>query len=80
MIATSEFKKMIRNQWVAERAPRHPPPEARFVTGNPNNDSHMHLLETKYGVRLILSRNGKEIESYEVVDEPKFAWFVLRWA
>lgn len=78
MIATEEFEKMVRKQWGSEKAPSIPPAEAKFVTGHPSTDSHLHLLEIKYGVRLILNR-GK-IEYYEVLDDKKFMMFMLRWS
>jgi len=78
MINTEEFSKMVSKQWRKEKPPMHLPPEARFVTGHAVTDSHLHFLETKYGVRLILNR-GK-IEYYEVLDDKKFMMFVLKWS
>lgn len=80
MIATEEFSKMVSKQWRKEKPPMHLPPEARFVTGHASTDSHLHFLETKYGVRVILTQNTKQISSYEVLDDKKFMMFTLKWS
>jgi D-aminopeptidase len=56
------------------------PPEAKVVTGKVKEDSYLHFLETKCGVEILLSGYHHEIVGYNVIDEKKFSWFVLRWS
>lgn len=56
------------------------PPEAKFITGNRHNDAHLHYLYMKYGVEALVSEDGDRIIDYNVIDEKKFAWFLLRWS
>lgn len=54
-------------------------PEARFVTGNAKYDAHLHHVLIDYGIEIDLNFKTRTIENYRVVDEKKFAWFLLRW-
>jgi hypothetical protein len=56
------------------------PPEAKVVTGIMKEDAYLHFLETKCGVEILLSEYHHEIVGYNVLDEKKFSWFVLKWA
>jgi hypothetical protein len=56
------------------------PPEAKVVTGKTKEDAYLHFLETKCGVEILLSEYRHEIVGYNVIDEKKFAWFVLKWS
>mgnify|MGYP000473560066 CR=1 FL=1 len=56
------------------------PPEAKVITGRIKEDSYLHYLETKCGVEILLSEYHNEVVGYNVVDEKKFAWFVLKWS
>ncbi len=56
-----------------------PPPEAPFVTGNPNYDAQLHYVLVEFGVEVELDRHH-DMEDYRVVDEKKFTMFLLRWA
>jgi hypothetical protein len=56
------------------------PPEAKVVTGKMKEDAYLHFLETKCGVEIHLSEYHNEITGYNVIDEKKFSWFVLRWS
>ena len=84
MISFDQLAQMITTQWREELIYTIPPlpPEAKVVTGNPQQDAHMHYLETKFGIELLISRTvtGLSLTGYKVVDEKKFAWFVLRWS
>lgn len=57
------------------------PPEARFVTGSHKIDRQIYYFEKESGLILDVSTEGgpKIIKGYEIVDEEKFAWFVLKW-
>jgi hypothetical protein len=56
------------------------PPEAKVVTGQIKEDAYLHFLETVCGVEILLSGYHNKIVGYNVIDEKKFAWFVLRWS
>jgi len=56
------------------------PPEAKVVTGQIKEDAYLHFLETTCGVEVLLSEYHHEIVGYNVIDEKKFSWFVLRWS
>ena len=56
-----------------------PPPEARFITGNPKYDAQLHHVLVEYGVEVKLDRDHN-MEDYRVVDEKKFIMFLLRWS
>lgn len=82
-----ELSKIIYRQWMEDRPPRLPPGQARFVTGIPYTDSHLHQLEDKYGIRINLNRVpdslgqiGYKIKDYVILDEQKFIMFLLRWS
>ena len=54
-------------------------PEAKVVTGNAKHDAQLHRILVEYGIEVQLSRYN-EIKDYQVVDEQKFFWFLLRWS
>jgi hypothetical protein len=62
-----------------EKLPWTPPPEARFVTGNPRWDAQLHHVLVEYGVDVEFSKHHGVI-GYRVVDEKKFMMFILRWS
>ena len=55
------------------------PPEALVITGNPKYDALLHHVLVEFGVEVKLDRDHR-MEDYRVVDEQKFAWFLLRWS
>jgi len=55
-------------------------PEARYITGNPKHDTQLHRILVEYGIELDVDTRHHEVKNYCVVDEGKFAWFLLRWA
>lgn len=76
-------KSSVRNQWQAQSrhiVPFHLSGEAKFVTGKPHVDMHLHYLETVAGLEILLSEDFMNIVGYNVIDSEKFTWFVLRWA
>lgn len=58
------------------------PPEARFVTGDQLFDTQLYHFEKESGLSLKLSNAGViyRILDYRIVDEKKFAWFLMRWS
>ena len=55
-------------------------PNIKFITGNLDNDAHLHCMETVYGVRMIFDPTFKNIKDYQIIDKEKFTLFVLKWA
>lgn len=57
-------------------------PDAKFVTGDRNLDLALHYFQQDSGMAVKLTRTGVVhlITGYEIVDEEKFAWFMLRYA
>lgn len=82
MIDLEFVKKIVVRQGQNEflKKPIELPPEAKVITGRTKEDSYLHFLETKCGVEVHLSECYNEIVGYNVVDEKKFAWFILRWS
>ena len=54
-------------------------PEALVITGNPKYDAQLHHVLVEFGVEVKLD-NDYNMKDYRVVDEQKFAWFLLRWS
>lgn len=53
-------------------------PEARVVTGDYKLDAQLHNFEQDSGVVLKLSNLGpRTITGYKIIDEKKWAWFLL---
>ena len=74
----SDLYPLLRKYWREEIAPDQPPPEAKFRTGKPEVDSQLHLLETKYGISVIISDN--KVSDYDIVDPNKYTLFLLKWS
>ena len=55
-------------------------PEARYITGNPKYDAQLHRILVEYGIEVDVNPKHHSLDDYRVVDEKKFAWFLLRWA
>ena len=65
---------------VGERS-RKESPDAKVVTGDYKLDIQIHNFEQDSGIVIKLSLDRpRTITGYEIVDEKKWAWFVLRWA
>ena len=76
-------KKIVARQGENEflKKPIVLPPEAKVVTGKVREDAYLHFLETTCGVEILLSGDyNYEIVGYNVIDEKKFSWFVLKWS
>lgn len=77
-----ELQKMLSREWHEAGQYKTPnlPLEARVVTGSYRHDAHIHRIMVEYGIEVYINTKFTEIENYRVVDEKKFAWFLLRWA
>lgn len=79
-----ELVPILQNQWINEglNRPFFCPPEARVITGRIVDDAHLHHLVTEYGLELVLEQlpTKSTVVDYQVLDEKKFAWFILKWA
>lgn len=58
------------------------PPEARFVTGSHTLDRQIYYFEKESGIVLDVSSEGGPtlIKGYDIVDEQKCAWFILKYS
>jgi glutamyl-tRNA reductase len=73
-------REMSRN-WASETNPtiRPCPSEARYLTGYQDKDAMIHYFSLASGLDPIFSLDTQSIVGYNIVDEKKFAWFMLRW-
>lgn len=62
------------------------PPEAKFITGIRKTDAFLHHMLSIHGIDIKLKRAATPIDSstwyiddYNVVDEPKYVLFLLKW-
>lgn len=56
------------------------PPEAKVITGDPISDAAFYYFEQESGLELKVSDDFTKIVGYNVLDEKKFTWFLLRWS
>lgn len=56
------------------------PPEAKVITGDPISDADFYYFEQESGLELKVSDDFTQIVGYNVLDEKKFTWFLLRWS
>jgi hypothetical protein len=77
-----ELQRILSREWNEEGQHRSwsLSPEARVITGSPRLDAQLHRILNEYGVEIEMDFRFTTIENYSVVDEEKFAWFLLRWA
>lgn len=81
MIEANTLKQAMGNWAVGEGYKiTYCPPQAKFVTGNPKTDAQLHSFETDSGVEITLTTDFSDIAECNVIDEPKFMWFMLKWA
>lgn len=73
----------LTSRWSSEvgRKINYCPPEAKVVTGDYHLDKQLYFFEQESGIAVKLTRTGSAhlITSYDIVDEEKFAWFMLRY-
>ncbi len=77
-----ELQKILSREWQEQGKHKswYPRPEARFVTGNPVHDAHLHRVLVDYGIELDIDPRFHEIKDYRIIDKKKFMWFMLRWS
>ena len=79
---TDEIAKLT-SRWsakVGERRFEHSS-EARVVTGDYKLDAQLHNFEQDSGIVLQLSALGpRVITNYKIINEKKWAWFLLEYA
>lgn len=83
MIKIEEVKQLA-NRWYENVGPRATEyaPDAKVVTGDLRVDIALHHFEKDSGLQVKLGKVGiaYRIEEYEIIDEGRFTWFMLRWA
>jgi len=77
-----ELQKILSREWNEEGQHRSWPitGQARVITGSPRYDAQLHRILDEYGIEIEMDARLITIEDYRVVNEEKFAWFLLRWA
>ena len=56
-------------------------PDAKVVTGDYKLDLQLHNFEQDSGIVIKLDLDRRRtVTGYEVVDEKKWAWFLLKWS
>ena len=74
-----DIVKQIVHNWSKENIYLKPLEAAsRFITGNYIVDSRIYHFEKESGIELDVSGINL-ITGYKIVDEERFAWFMLRW-
>jgi hypothetical protein len=59
---------------------KHVTPETKFITGVETYDAQLHHFKLASGIEVTLTPDFKGITGYDVLDEEKFTWFVLRYS
>lgn len=58
----------------------HCPPEAKVITGAQLTDARLHYFQQESGTKITYGvPNKTSYTGYDIVDEKKYAWFLLRW-
>jgi hypothetical protein len=55
-------------------------PDAKVRTGNMRLDAVYHQFEKESGIVVHIEGSNHDVTGYDIVDDKKFAWFVLRWS
>lgn len=76
---TRIVRRFLNEEWYPYMEPAIPKDDVPVVTGDWRTDLILHHLNTECGLDITLTRPVNVIESYEVSDEQKFMWFLLRW-
>lgn len=77
-----EFLRQLAGKWGDANRSRikHCPPEAKFISGEPQRDAMLHYFEQESGIELKLAEKFTKIVGYDVIDEQKCFWFMMRWS
>lgn len=76
---TTVIRRFLNEEWYPNLEPVVTTGDVPIVTGDWRSDGILHYLNTECGLDITLTRPVNVIESYEVSDEKKFMWFLLRW-
>ena len=84
-MTNNDLDRMVRRYFAKttkDGFPPLPPWEAKVVTGNQYIDNVLHLMLVENGIEVILGgeNSANTIIDYHIVNEQKFAWFVLKWS
>lgn len=76
---TRVIRRFLNDEWYPNLEPVLPKSDIPYITGDWRTDLILHYLNTECGVNITLTRPASVIENYEVSNEQKFMWFLLRW-
>ena len=76
---TKIVRRFLNEEWYPNLEPVVPRDVVPVVPGDWRTDLILHHLNTECGLNITLTRPVNVIESYEISDEQKFMWFLLRW-
>ena len=76
---TRIVRRFLNEEWYPYLEPVVPTGDVPLVTGDWRIDLILHHLNTECGLDITLTRLVNVIENYEVSNEHKFMWFILRW-
>lgn len=75
MMKVNTLRKLLMKIWVEEFQPNHPP--------NTQNAMFWRWLADTYGIRLSIGYDAIDsrqiVEGYEIIDEAKYTWLVMKW-
>lgn len=74
--------RQLMRDWVSKVGYKitHCPPEAKFITGFQRADAQLHYFKVESGIELKIDTEFQRITGYDIIDEEKFVWFMLRWS
>lgn len=76
---TRIVRRFLNEEWYPHLEPLISKDDAPVVTGDWRTDSILHYLNKECGMNITVTLPASVIENYEVSDEEKFAWFILKW-
>ena len=76
---TRVIRRFLNEEWYPNLEPVLPKGDIPYATGDWRTDLILHYLNTECGMNVTVTIPSSLIQSYEVIDEKKFMWFLLRW-
>lgn len=77
---TRIVRRFLDEEWYPHLEPVFASGDIPVITGDWRSDLILHHLDKECGLNITLTKLVNVIESYEISDEQKFAWFVMRWS
>ena len=77
---TRIVRRFLHEEWYPNLETVFPKGDIPYATGDWRTDGILHYLNEECGMNVTVTIPSNLIESYEVTDEQKFAWFILSWS